>query len=94
MNSNPADPLAERPKGRNEVLCREVDDGFILYDPEGGKVHSLNPVAAFIWDSLDGDQTLAKISESLEKFPGTQGHDIPADVAKTAENFQSEGLLA
>ena len=43
MNSSLADPLPERPKGRGEVVCREVDDGFILYDPEEGMVHSLNP---------------------------------------------------
>lgn len=90
---SPANSISGRPKGRSEVLCREVDDGFILYDPEEGKVHSLNSVAAYIWDSLDGKQSLSKISESLENFPGAQGHDVLADVEKTVENFQEEGLL-
>ncbi len=93
MNSSPADPLPERPKGRGEVVCREVDDGFILYDPEEGRVHSLNPAAAFIWDSLDGTRPLAEISGDLKKFPGTEGHDVSADVLKTVTNFQEEGLL-
>ncbi len=93
MNSSPADPLPERPKGRGEVLCREVDDGFILYDPDEGKVHSLNPVAAFIWDSLDGTQSLAEIAGNLKEFSGVQGHDISADVRNTVETFNEEGLL-
>ena len=93
MNSSPADPLPERPKGRSEVSCREVDDGFILYDPDEGKVHSLNPVAAFIWDSLDGTQSLAEIAGNLKEFPGVQGHDILADVRDTVETFDEEGLL-
>ena len=74
-------------------MCREVDDGFILYDPEEGKVHSLNPVAAFIWNSLDGTQSLAEIAKKLRIFPGVEGHDISGDVRKTAETFREEGLL-
>jgi hypothetical protein len=93
MNSSPADPFPERPKGRGEVVCREVDDGFILYDPEEGRVHSLNLAAAFIWDSLDGTQSLAEISGNLRKIPGTEGHDVSADVLKTVTNFREEGLL-
>ena len=93
MKSSPADPLPERPKGRGEVVCREVDDGFILYDPEEGRVHSLNPAAAFIWDSLDGTQSLTEISGNLRKIPGTEGHDVSADVLKTVTNFREEGLL-
>ncbi|MFC1491784.1 PqqD family protein [Nitrospinota bacterium] len=87
------DPLAERPRVRSNVLCREVDDGFILYDPGPGKVHSLSPVAAFIWDALDGKNSLQEISENLEEFPGAEGHDILGDVLKTVDNFQREGLL-
>ena len=93
MNSSPADPLPERPKGRGGVECREVDDGFILYDPKEGRVHSLNPAAAFIWDSLDGTQSLAEISGNLKKISGTEGHDVSADVMKTVTNFREEGLL-
>ena len=93
MNINKLDPSAERPRGRSGVMCREVDDGFILYDPGEGKVHSLNPVAAFIWDALDGKQSLKKISENLETFPGAGGNDTLADVLKAVENFEKEGLL-
>lgn len=93
MNSSPADPLPERPKGRIEILCREVDDGFILYDPEEGNVHSLNPVAAFIWDSLDGTQSLVEIAGNLKEFPGAEGHNLLDDVRKTVETFHEEGLL-
>ncbi len=88
-----SDPSGGRPRGRSSVLCREVDDGFILYDPGPGKVHSLNPVAAFIWDALDGKQSLREISENLTRIPGSEGNDIMADVLKTVENFKKEGLL-
>jgi hypothetical protein len=74
-------------------MCREVGDGFILYDPGPGKVHSLNPAAAFIWDALDGKRTLREVAESLREIPGAEGHDTLIDVVKAVENFQKEGLL-
>jgi hypothetical protein len=93
MSENDTISSEERPRGRGSVLCREVDDGFILYDPGKGKVHSLNPTAAFIWDALDGKLSIRNISESLEEIPGAEGSDTLADVLKTVENFQNEGLL-
>ena len=93
MNENEKVSSEERPRGRGSVLCREVDDGFILYDPGQGKVHSLNPTAAFIWDALDGKHSLRDVSQSLEGIPGAEGSDTLAGVLKTVENFQNEGLL-
>ncbi|MDA1000436.1 MAG: PqqD family protein [bacterium] len=84
---------SDRPRGRNEILCRELDDGFILYDMEKNKVHSLNPAAAFIWESLDGTRTLEEIAESLRNFPGAAGDTLFDDVRRAVQTFQEEGLL-
>lgn len=84
---------SDRPRGRSEILCRELDDGFILYDMEKNKVHSLNPAAAFIWESLDGTRTLREISESLRNFPGAAGDNLLDDVRSAVQTFQEEGLL-
>lgn len=83
----------ERPRARAEVLCREVDDGFILYDPQRGRVHSLNSSAAFVWDRLDGKQSPAEIAESMRAFPGAAGRDLLKDVLDAVEAFRKEGLL-
>ncbi|MBI2132130.1 MAG: PqqD family protein [Candidatus Tectomicrobia bacterium] len=88
-----SDPALSRPRTRGEVLCREVDDGFILYDPQVGKVHSLNSSAAYVWDRLDGRQSLAEIAESLKAFPGAGGRDLLRDVLDAVEGFRKEGLL-
>ncbi len=84
---------SECPLGRGGVVCRQVDDGFILYDSVAGKVHSLNPTAAFIWDALDGKHSLREISKKLEGLPGSEGHDTLADVEKAVALFQKEDLL-
>ena len=88
-----SDPGRERPRTRGEVLCREVDDGFILYDPQTEKVHSLNPSAAYVWDCLDGRQSLAEIAEGLRESPGAGGRDLLGDVLAAVEGFRREGLL-
>lgn len=93
MVNNAADSSSECPLGRGSVVCRQVDDGFILYDSMAGKVHSLNPTAAFIWDALDGKHSLQEISEKLESLPGSEGHDTLADVEKAVALFQKEDLL-
>ncbi|MBI3129634.1 MAG: PqqD family protein [Candidatus Tectomicrobia bacterium] len=88
-----SDPALSKPRTRGEVLCREVDDGFILYDPRTHKVHSLNASAAYVWDCLDGRQALADIAEGLREFPGAGGRDLLRDVLDAVEGFRREGLL-
>jgi|SRR3989338_3128498 len=88
-----SDPDREKPRTRGEVLCREVDDGFILYDPLTEKVHSLNSSAAYVWDCLDGRLSLAEIAESMQAFPGAGGRDLLRDVLDAVEGFRREGLL-
>ena len=93
MDSSSTGLLDKRPKGRGDVLCREMDDGVILYDPVEGKVHSLNPVAAYIWDALDGKQSLADISEGLLAISKIDPKDIAGDVEQAVDTFIKEGLL-
>ena len=93
MISNETDSFSECPLGRGNVVCRQVDDGFILYDSVAGKVHSLNPTAAFIWDALDGKHSLREISKNIESLVGSEGHDTLADVEKVVSLFQKEDLL-
>lgn len=93
MSSTPPVNLDERPRQREGLLSRAVDDGAIVYDPESGRVHSLNPAAGYIWECLDGSQTLAQIAESLCSLPGTEGHDLVRDVIGVVEEFRKVGLL-
>jgi hypothetical protein len=88
-----SDSALSKPRARGEVLCREVDDGFILYDPRKEKAHSLNASAAYVWDRLDGSQSLAEIAESLKAFPGAAGRDLLKDVLDAVEGFRREDLL-
>lgn len=88
-----SDSAQSKPRTRGEVLCREVDDGFILYDPRTQKIHSLNASAAYVWDCLDGRQSLAEIAGSLGEFPGAGGRDLLKDVLDAVEGFRREGLL-
>lgn len=65
------------------VLREEFDDWAILFDPDTGNAHGINPVGVFIWKHLDGrhtgNQILQKLRESCEA--------VPQDAEKEVDDF-------
>lgn len=65
------------------VLREEFDDWAILFDPDSGEGHGLNPVSVFIWKLLDGKHTtkdiMAKLIENCD--------DMPDDAESLVETF-------
>ncbi len=55
------------------VLREEFDDWAILFDPDTGHAHGINPVGVFVWKHLDGrhslDQILNKLRQKCEAVP-------------------------
>jgi len=43
-----------RPRRAPEIELNEVIDGFVAYDPGRDRIHFLNPTAAFVLESCDG----------------------------------------
>jgi PqqD family protein of HPr-rel-A system len=92
MNS----PLSEqRPKGRADVVCRQLDDEWVLFDPRATKLHALNLSAAFIWIHSDGDSTPSDIAEALASSfePPVSASSAREDVDATLQRFREAGLL-
>ncbi|MCZ6689895.1 MAG: PqqD family peptide modification chaperone [Planctomycetota bacterium] len=83
---------AARPARREDVLSRDVDGEIVLFDPVSNGIHGLNPTASFVWDLCDGTRTEDEITGELRTvYPGSD--EIPADVHRTIEEFQTMGLL-
>lgn len=49
------------------VLREEFDDWAILFDPDTGDAHGINPVGVFIWKRLDGHHSLEDIIGDLQE---------------------------
>ena len=71
----------------------ELPDGYMVTDAKTGRVHYLNPVAAIIFESCDGMQSVAEVVQlltrefSLDEAPEAQ-------VASCLSTLLSEGLIA
>jgi len=62
------------------VLREESDDCALLFDPDSGRVHLLNPTGVAVWKRLDGRRSLHEVSVSLaDDFEG-MGPDAEAQV--------------
>jgi len=54
------------PKARsNDLLFEDVGSELVAYDTHNHKVHSLNPTAALVWKSCDGQKTMAQLAQTL-----------------------------
>jgi hypothetical protein len=75
------------------VLREESDDCALLFDPDNGRVHVLNPSAVAIWKRLDGHLSLRELTGSLsDEFDG-MGPDAEDQVLALAKNLAGLGAI-
>lgn len=56
-------------KRHPDVAWRMIEDEALVVDARNGKITPLNPVAAFIWNQLDGSKELDLVQQSvIESF--------------------------
>ncbi len=84
-------PTANPTANPTIVLREEFDDWAILFDPDTGNAHGINPVGVFVWKHLDGlhtaNQILQKLHESCETVP----QDAEKDVNDFIEDLVKRG---
>jgi hypothetical protein len=84
------------PAAREDVVFRQLDDEWVLYDPSTNKLHVLNLTAALVWTHLNGKTASPEIAKAIQgafESSGIAG-DVVADVEKAISKFRAEGLLA
>ncbi len=56
------------PRARKDgLVVKRLDDEVLVYDLERDKAHSLNSIAAFIWQKCNGRRTVGAVAEALGK---------------------------
>jgi hypothetical protein len=90
---SPASP--DRPRTRDGLVFRPLDEEWVVFDPVADKLHALNLTAALVWTHCTGDATLDEIAAAVgEVFePAVEGTAILSDVREAVERFRAEGLL-
>ncbi|MCH9015682.1 MAG: PqqD family protein [Gemmatimonadetes bacterium] len=87
--------LQTSPKGREDVLFRQLDDEWVIYDPTADEIHVLNPAAAIVWVHATGEASVAGIARALQETFGDQLEETAArqDTMRAIEQFAAKGLL-
>jgi hypothetical protein len=83
--------MQDRPKKSDGLEIDEVEDGFVIYQPDRDRVHYLNPTANLILELCDGSLTATQIAELLAQ---TFDMAVPPDqeVDEALAKLEAEGL--
>ena len=90
------DDSTVRPLNRDDVILRQLDEEWVIYDPRSQEIHVLNRTAALVWLYCTGDNTQDAIVDALGKVFGDQVLTVrlEQDVAETITKFESLRLFA
>ena len=85
---------ATRPLGREDLLTREVDGEFFLYDPVTDRVVLINDSAAVIFALCDGTRTEDEIAAEVQRLYASEAEHLHDEVRATLAHFMADGLIA
>jgi uncharacterized circularly permuted ATP-grasp superfamily protein len=87
---------ASKPKRRNDVIFRQLDDEWVIFDPETDRLHTLNLTAALVWSHLTGENEPEAIAAEVATAfgSGVTADDVRDDVQAAIRQFHAERLLA
>ena len=84
-----------RPRRKEGIVERELDEALLLYDPENDQLVRLNGTSAAIWDLCDGGATVEAIGCELARaFPGHPPSSIHDDVCAAVRHLARNSLLS
>jgi hypothetical protein len=80
---------------RRDVVFRQLDDEWVVYDPTGDKIHSLNLTAALVWTNLTGELDVEGVFSAVAESFGDPGsfEDVRGDIERAIGRFRDEGLI-
>lgn len=78
---------------RDDLAQVELDGEVVIYDDQTGAMHLLDPIAAIVWNCLDGQVALRQLGDELSEAFGTDVTTVTRDVVAGARRFGEMGLL-
>ena len=79
-----------------DVVVRNLSEGEggVLLHLQTGAYHGMNPVALLIWEQLDGQRTVAQVTEAVREGVDGSPDDLAADVRAFLESALERDLIA
>jgi hypothetical protein len=85
--------ISGRPRTESRVLRRDEEGEAILFDPENGGIHTLNPTGTLIWDLCDGSRTLGEIAGVIQAEFEVDSVQSIQEVLAFAGKMETLGLI-
>jgi len=87
---------AARPRARDDVVFRQLDEEWVIFDPAADRLHALNLTAALVWSHCTGEFDASGIAAAVAGAfdPPVEVATVLPDVQATLARFGDEGLLA
>lgn len=81
-----------QPKARRlNIIAREIEGAFVLYDEQAQRVHELNLAAASVWRHCDGDTSVSGLTAAMAAETGLPGDEEIVQLALA--QLSKAGLL-
>jgi hypothetical protein len=85
-------PATTRVARRDGVIAQRLLDETVILDPDAGLYLRLNPSGSWIWEQLDGPQSIETLAGALADEYGIEHSRALADVAAFARELSARGL--
>jgi hypothetical protein len=89
---------ATRLSRTGDVVRRQIADEIILVPVRRSaedldSIYAINPLAARVWDELDGQRTLGEIRDQILGEYEVSPEDVDRDLAEFIAQLKAEGLV-
>jgi len=91
--SSKAEWLDRVPVQNEDAAWRMVDDECIIVMPETAQATVLNPVAARIWELMDGKRSLGQIVETIVSEYDVDSATAEKDASDFVNELTTRGLM-
>lgn len=84
--------MTKNPVQTEGLEITEVEDGLVVYDPVERRVHHLNTTAFLVFELSTGENTLATITDVVQRVFGLEERPDP-EVEAVVAKMRSERLI-
>jgi hypothetical protein len=85
--------MIERPRRRDDLLVRDVEEELLIYDLRNGDTSLLNGTAAAIFDMCDGQTPVSVMAEEILSVLLADPETVRDDVRRIIGEMVEKGIL-
>lgn len=85
--------LQRIPQRTEGLLSSDMEDGTVIVSPTDGRLNVVNEVGGFVWERIDGENTVAAIIELVTEHFSVEPEQATDDVLTFLDSLAERDLL-